>query len=168
MIKEKDLQEIRRYKDRQDISLQTIQNALGGVAQQSSIPIAFYIEQLKGNGFLSGTENCLVLYHPEHQKDYFSIAIRVKDQEVSAGILGVSKLMKSEAVRKQVNAVAKEGINYRGYNPLQNAVAGASFVAAGVAGVRHLANKGKLEEEQQWYTSICGIFDEIFSSGTAE
>ena len=146
VIKEKELQEFRpqiRYQDGQDITLQAIQSLLQGEAQQAGIPIAFRLDQVRG-GLFGGAEACLVLYHPEHQNDYFSVA-----------------------VRKQFNAAAKEGIHYRGYNPLENAAAGAAIVGAGIAGVRHLikgkSDKEKMEAEQQWYTIICDMLDTVIS-----
>ncbi|WP_317348925.1 hypothetical protein, partial [Pusillibacter faecalis] len=80
---------------------------------------------------------------------------------------GTSKRRKAEGVRKQVNAAAKEGIHYRGYNPLENAAAGAAIVGAGITGVRHLikgkSDKEKMEAEQQWYTIICDMLDTVIS-----
>lgn len=116
------------------------------------------------------------MYHPEHQKDYFSIAIRVtyqgNDTFVTADCFGVSKLMKAEAVRKEINGLAKlswqrAGDPHKDYNVLNDAAAGAAFVGAGIVGIRHLvkgkSDKEKLEIEQQWYTSICGLLNEICS-----
>ncbi len=173
MIKEKDLQELRpqiRYKDGQSITLQNIQGALQRGAETAGVPIAFQMDQVR-SGLLGGSEDCLVVYHPEHPKDYFSVAVRIKRQGnyafVSADSFGTSKLMKAEAVRKQLNETAKAGVNYRGYNPLENAAAGAAIIGAGVAGVRHLikgkSDKEKMEQEQQWYTIICDILDEVIS-----
>lgn len=173
MIREKELQELRpqtKYKDGLEITLQSIQSALQSAAQQNNIPLAFGFDQVK-SGLLGGAEDCLVLYHPEHPKDYFSIAIRIKYQGkyafVSVDTFGISKLMKAEVVRKQLNATAKEGLNYHGYNPLQSAVKGASIVGAGVVGIRHLvkgkSDKENMEIEQQWYSIICDILDEVIS-----
>lgn len=156
------------YKDGESVTLQAIQDKLNETAQQYNIPIAFRSEQIS-SGLFGGGENCLVVYHPEHLRDYYSIAVRVKYQGsvafVSIDSFGVSKLTNMEAIRKQFNAAAKEGINYHGYNPLEHAVAGASLVAAGIIGARHLvkgkSDKEKMEAEQQWYTIICDIFDEI-------
>ena len=99
------------------------------------------------------------------------MAVRIKRQGnyafVSAESFGTSKLIKAEAVRKQFNAAAKEGSHYRGYNPLENAAAGAAIVGAGIAGVRHLikgkSDKEKMEAEQQWYTIICDMLDTVIS-----
>lgn len=47
MIKEKDLREMRpqvRYKNGQNITLQVLQNAIRGCAQENGIPVAFKSE----------------------------------------------------------------------------------------------------------------------------
>lgn len=174
MLKEKDLQELRpdvRYKNGKDITLNTIQGALANAAQPLEIPIAFRLDQVKSGLLSSSAEDCLVVYHPEHQKDYFSIAIRVKYQGsyafISTSTFGMSKRMKSEALRKELNNAAKEGIKYRGYNPLQSAAAGASMLGAGAMGIRHLikgkSDKEQLEIEQQWYAIVNDLLDDIIS-----
>jgi len=173
MIQEKELQEMRpsvQYKNGQNITLQSIRNALQNCLGSSNIPASFDTEQIKRGGILGHTEECLVIYHPEHRKDYFSFAVSIKhqgtDAVASVNCFGTSKLMNMEAARKQFFTAAKEGLNYRGYNPLKSAAAGASFIAAGVMGVRHLAkgqsDREKMETEQQWYAVICDAFDKIF------
>lgn len=170
-IKEKELQELfppRKYKDGLGITLQSVQSALQNVAQQNDIPLAFSFDQVT-SGLLGGADNCLVLYHPEHPKDYFSIAIRIKYQGkyafVSADAFGASKLMKAEAIRKRFNVAAKEGIH--SYDSYGSAFVGVSMVGAGVLGIRHLvkgkSDKEKMEIEQQWYSIIYDILNEIIS-----
>lgn len=174
MIQEKDLQELRpqaKYENGKNITLHTIQAAASKAAQERDIPVAFYTDQVKSGGFGGSVENCLILYHPDHPKDYFSISVRIKYQEdyafISMDTLGVSKLMKAEAIRKQINATAKEGINYRGYNLIERAAGGAAIVGAGIVGVRHLvkgkSDKEKLEVEQEWYSIVCNLLNEIFA-----
>lgn len=174
MIREKDLQELRtiqKIKNGRSITLQAIQDAMCQAAQQVDIPLTFHSDHVKAGALLNRSEDCLVLYHPEHQNDYFSIVVRVKRQGdyafVSIDTAGISKLMKAEVIRKQINATAKEGINYRGYNPLENAAAGAAIVSAGIVGIRHLvkgrSDKEKLEIEQQWYSIVCDLLDRILS-----
>lgn len=80
MIKEKELREMRpqiRYKDGLEVTLQSVQEALLEAAGQVGLPVAFYTDQVKYGGMIGGsTEDCIVLYHPEHQKDYFKVCIR--------------------------------------------------------------------------------------------
>lgn len=176
MIKEKELQELQPeicYQNGQGITLQVIQNELQEKMTQAGIAISFYLEQVKYSGLLGGEENCLVAYHPDHKKDYFSLVIRIKHQGnvsyITVNTLGASKLMKSNALRQQVLETAKTGWDQAGelhYNILNDAVSGAAFVGAAAIGIRHLikggSDKRKLEEEQHWYHSVCTIVNSIF------
>ncbi len=178
MIKAQELQELWPqicYEDGQDITLQTIQSKLNEAAQENEIPVAFRYDQVR-SGLLGGGQECLVIYHPEHVKDYFSIAVQVKRQGkvafISIDSFGTSKLMKAEAVRKQILSVAKVGWDRAGdahkdYNVLNDAASGAAFMGAAAVGIRHLfkggSDKQKLEEERHWYSSICGIINEIYN-----
>lgn len=177
MLKEKDLQELQPEiccQNGQGITLQVVQNELQEKMAQAGIAISFYPEQVKYAGLLGGTENCLVAYHPDHKKDYFSIVIRIKHQGnvayITVNVSGVSKLMKSDALRKQVLETAKIGWNRAGelhkdYNVLNDAASGAAFVGAAAIGIRHLikggSDKQKLEEEQHWYSSVCAMINRI-------
>ncbi len=178
MIKAQELQELRPQvccEDGQDITLQTIQSKLNEAAQENEIPIAFRYDQVR-SGLLGGGQECLVIYHPEHLKDYFSIAVQVKRQGkvalISIDSFGTSKLMKAEAVRKQILSAAKVGWDRAGdahkdYNVLNDAASSAAFMGAAAVGIRHLvkgkSDKEKMEHEQQWYTIICNLLDRIFS-----
>lgn len=177
MIKENELQELQPeicYQDGQSITLQSIQHELQKKMAQADIAISFYPEQVKYAGLLGGTENCLVVYHPDHKNDYFSIVIRLKRQGnlayITINTTGVSKLMKSDALRKQVLETAKVGWKRAGelhkdYNVLNDAASGAAFVGAAAIGVRHLfkggSDKQKLEEEQHWYSLVCDMINRI-------
>lgn len=78
MIKADELREFRpvvRYRDGNQITLQTVQEAIKDCAQGMGIPVAFYTDQVKSGGMFNKTiEDCIVLYHPEHQYDYFKIS----------------------------------------------------------------------------------------------
>jgi len=177
VIKEKELQELRpqvRYNG-QDITLQSIQGRLDTTAQRCGIPIAFRFDQIR-SGIVGGAEDCLVIYHPDHLKDYFHVAVRIKRQGTFASIsidtFGTSKLMKAEAMRKQILSTAKVGWDRAGdthkdYNVLNDAVSGAAFTGAAFVGIRHLikgkSDKEKMEYEQQWYTAVCDMLNEIIS-----
>ena len=101
MIKADTLREFRpsvRYKDGSGITLQTVQEAIKDCAQGMGIPVAFYSDQVKSGGlFNSSVEDCIVMYHPEHQNDYFKFCIRVGRQGtyafVSVNDFGQSKQM---------------------------------------------------------------------------
>ncbi len=163
MIKEKDLREMRpsvRYADGNDITLKTVQDAIQHSAQQHGIPVDFYADEVKYGGLIGGgTEECIVLYHPEHQKDYFKLAIRIKRQGnyafVTVQDFGTSTLMGNEGSKEHLKETFKHGT-------------GAEKVGALIgSGLRKIvkggANKQKLEAEQMWYSVVTDIFDEIIS-----
>ena len=163
MIKEKELREMRqpvRYSNAQGITLKTIQEALQHAAQQHGIPVAFYDDQIKFGGLIGGTvEDCIVLYHPNHQKDYFKVAIKLTRQGnfalVTVNDFGTSTLMGNEGSKQHLKDTFKHG-------------SGAEKVGALIGtGLRMMvkggANKQKLEEEQMWYAAVTDIFDEIVS-----
>jgi len=163
MIKEKDLREMRpqvRYKDGQGVTLETVCMAIQHEAQENGIPIAFAKDQIKYGGLIGGgTDDCIVLYHPEHQKDYFNLAIRVKHQGnyafVTVNDFGKSTLLGNEGSKEYLKEKLKHG---RGEEKV-GALIG--------AGIRRIAkggsNKQKLEDEQNWYTVVADIFDDIVS-----
>jgi len=161
MIKEKDLREMRqpiRFKDGRSVTFSAMQEAFSEKADEHGIPIAFMIDQIKSGGLIGGgTEDCLVLYHPEHQKDYFNIAIQIRYQGnyafVTVSDFGKSTLLGNEGSKQHLKDTFKSG-------------SGAEKAGALLgAGIRRLAkggtNKQALQNEQMWYTIIIDIFDEL-------
>jgi len=161
MIKEKDLREMRpnvRYQNGESITLQTLQNALQDAANAHGIAVAFYADEVKYGGLIGGgTEPCLVLYHPEHEKDYFKVCIRVKKQGnyafVSVNDFGQSRQLNNASCQDFRKDVYKNGSMSE------------KIGAAIGGGIRNLivggTNKQKLEEEQMWYAIVGDMFDEI-------
>ena len=163
MIKADDLREFRpvvRYQNGEGITLSTVQDAIQDCADKLGIPVAFRGDQVKSGGlFNSSVEDCVVLYHPEHQWDYYNICLRVKHQGnfafVSINDFGKSKLEGNAGSRDFLKETIRHG-------------SGAAKVGALIgAGARRLvmggANKQKLEEEQNYYACLMDIFDEIVS-----
>ena len=163
MIKEKELREIRpqiRYQHGGDISLETVRDSLSDCASQTGISISFYTDQIKFGGLIGGSlENCLVLYHPEHENDYFKMAIRVTHQNsyvfVNVYGFGTSRLMDNVASHEITMEALKHG-------------SGTQKVGAVIgAGLRRMVKGGrnsqKLEEEQNWYAMVSDLFDEFLS-----
>lgn len=160
MIKIDELREFRpivRYRDGSTITLQTVQDAIMDCAQNAGIAVAFYADQVKSGGmFNKNIEDCIVLYHPEHQNDYFKICIRVSHQGnyafVSAMDFGTSKQMKkagqAEAYRENRKG---QSMSYK-----IGSIIGQSVTGLG-------KSKSKLDEEQNYYSCIIDIFDEIVS-----
>lgn len=122
------------------------------------VPVAFYNEQVKSGGlFNSSVEDCIVMYHPEHQNDYFKFCIRVGRQGtyafVSVNDFGQSKQM-AKADRAEFAKQDRKGksMSYRV----------GSMIGSGIANIGK--SKQKLEEEQRYYQCVFDIFDEIISA----
>lgn len=85
MIKDTELREFRptvRYQGGEGITLQTVQEAIADCAEKFGIPVAFASDQVKSGGlFNSSVEDCIVMYHPEHERDYFKFCIRLENKE---------------------------------------------------------------------------------------
>lgn len=160
MIKADILREFRpvvRFKDGNDITLQTVQEAIKDCAQGMGIPVAFYAEQVKSGGlFNSSVEDCIVMYHPEHQNDYFKFCIRVSHQGtyafVSVNDFGQSKQM-AKADRAEFAREDRKG------KPMSYKVG--SLIGSGLANIGK--SKQKLEEEQMYYQCVFDVFEEIIS-----
>ena len=84
MIKEKDMFDFRdnvRYQDGADVTIQTAQIALSNCAREHGVPVIFTLDQVKYGGLIGGSTNdCLVLYHPQHEKDYYKFAVEITHQ----------------------------------------------------------------------------------------
>lgn len=160
MIKADSLREFRpsvRYKDGSGITLQTVQEALTDCAKNMGIPVAFYSDQVKSGGMFSSTvEDCIVMYHPEHQSDYFKFCIRVTKQGsfafVSVNDFGSSSQMNKAGRAEAYKADRKgQGVGYKMF----------SMVGQGLTTIGK--SKQKLEAEQMYYQCIFDIFDEIIA-----
>lgn len=119
------------------------------------IPVSFYNEQVKSGAMFNKTiEYCIVLYHQEHQNDYFKICIRVGHQGsyafVSAMDFGTSKQMKKAGQAEAYKADRKgKSMSYKVVSMIGQRITSIS------------KSKFKLEEEQNYYACIMDIFDEI-------
>lgn len=163
MIKADELREFRptvRYANGDGINLGTVYQAINDCAMNMGIPVAFKSDQVKSGGlFNSVVEDCLVLYHPQHEKDYYNFCIRVSHQGniafVSVNDFGNSRLEGNAGSKAYLKDTMRNG-------------SGAEKVGALIgAGARRLikggANKQKMEQEQQYYACLVDIFDQIIS-----
>ena len=77
------------------IPWENLQTALNRCCGQYSLPVVVEMDKLSEGGFLSGAEDCVVVYHANHKKDYFSYAITQKElygsSYLSVFFAGVSK-----------------------------------------------------------------------------
>lgn len=160
MIKSDELREFRpvvRYQNGEGITLSTVQDAVQDCADKMGVPVAFRGDQVKSGGlFNSSVEDCIVLYHPQHQVDYFRFCIRVKHQGsyafVSVNDFGSSTQMGKAAGVEAYKADRKgKSMSYKV----------GSLIGQGIMSIGK--NQEKLEEEQMYYQCISDIFDEIVS-----
>lgn len=160
MIKEADLREFRdtvRYQNGEGITLQTVQEALKDCAMKMGIKVAFRGDQVKSGGlFNSSVDDCLVMYNPEHENDYFKFCIRVRRQGVYAFVsvndFGTSKQM-AKAGRAEAYQQDRQGkdMSYK-----IGSMIGQAITTMG-------KNKAALEQEQMYYQCVMDMFDEIVS-----
>lgn len=160
MIKADELREFRpqvRYQNGEGITLSTVQEAIKDCAMKMGIPVAFRGDQVKSGGFFnSSVEDCLVMYHPEHEKDYFKFCIRVKHQGMYAFVMindfGQSKQMKKANTAEFMKQDRKgQSMSYKVGSMIGQ-------------GLRTLGKSSqKLEEENMYYQCVFDIFDEIVS-----
>lgn len=136
-----------RIKNGSGITLPAVQTAVEKGAEDIGIPVAFYDDQVKSGGlFNSSVEDCIVMYHPDHERDYFKFCIRVGRQG-SYAFVSVNNFGESKQIAKANYA---ENSKREGGPMLDRLV-----MTIG-------RSKQKLEEEQMYYQCIFDIFDEIF------
>ena len=167
MIKEKELTDFRpdfKYKNGREITLDFVREKLEIAMQNASVPIAFERDQIKiGTIFNSNTVDCLVMYHPEHAKDYFRFCIYIiydgNDAVVCTREYGQSKQM-DKAYRSEI---AKKGVkdyfraDAEDYSAIGNAIGSAIGGALGSIG----KSKKKLETEKMYYSLVYEVLDEV-------
>lgn len=139
------------------IDLGAIQDALAGAAQENNLPLGFSVDEVRSGGLFNKTsEPCLVLYHPDHQFDYFRFAIR-SVQEGGRSIVTVNTFGQSSQMKKDARAAwAKED---RKGKAMSYKVG--SMIGAGIANIGR--SKQKLEAEQRYYMLVQDLIDQVFA-----
>lgn len=172
MIKEKELELFQKpyyYTEGSQVTLESIQYQISNVASKYQIPVDFYADQISG-GLISGAvgaltggerEECLVLCHPNHQKDYSKYVIRIGTQGtmafVSVYVYGVSKNFK----KLNAGSNAKKDFKDFIFNGDVNESA-KSLGKAVVGGLRSLGgSKNKKNDEEMWYAAMKHIIEEV-------
>lgn len=160
MIKADELREFRpqiRYSDGANVTLEVVQQAIQDCADRNGIPVAFRRDQVKSGGMFNSTiDDCVVMYHPQHERDYFNFCIRVNRQGVYA-FVSINDFGQSKQMKKANYAEAyKEDRKGQAMSYKIGSMLGQAVMTLG-------SNKQKLEEEQRYYDCIVAIFDEIVS-----
>jgi len=117
MIKSSALKKVRLYtfcKDSTDINQQSLHATLERKALENQVPVVIDNEQIKFGGAISpNVVDCLVLYHPEHPKDFFRHVISLNQQEdevhVSVNYYGRSKQTGKDAWVEEAKGSLRKG-----------------------------------------------------------
>ena len=83
MFKRKEVEEMRDtvyYKDGDEITFGSVQNALAAQASEARLPMAFRMDHIKEGALMGDTTPCLVVFHPEHPTDYYNMRKHQEEQ----------------------------------------------------------------------------------------
>lgn len=126
------------------------------------IPVSFSFDQVKiGNVLNSYLQDCLVVYHPEHIKDYCSVVITFRNQGnillMSFYQLGKSKNNMKLANRSNAKSTLISSIFEK--DPSESARQLGAFVVSGIKSIG--GNKRKVQEENDWYSFVYGLLNTL-------
>lgn len=148
------------------MTLEAVQQVLASYASRAGISLSFRREQIKSGGlFNSRMEDCVIVYHPDHMKDYFSFCIKITRQDdfiiVFVKEMGQSKQMdkayRSELTKQGVKCYIHAGVeDYETMGKSRGTAIGGALGSIG-------KSKKKLEEEKAYYQIVYSAFDEIIS-----
>ncbi|MBQ9346578.1 MAG: hypothetical protein IJT94_04445 [Oscillibacter sp.] len=158
MIRADELQEFRpqvRYENPKGLNLGLLQNTIRRSAEGLGIFVAFRDDQVKSGGIFNSTiDDCVVMYHPDHERDYFKFCIRVKQQGIYTYVI-VNVCGQSTQMRKQnVTDFAREDREGKELSYQIGSFIGQTLFSLG-------KNKQKLEDEIRYYQVVTEIFDEL-------
>lgn len=160
MLKKKDMEDFHDtvyFDDKSgSTTLDDVQSRVEETAREVGIPIAFSRDRVKGGGLFSKTvDDCIVMCHPDHKKDYYNFCIYLSRQGnrvfIHIKVFGHSKQIKKEA-RSEAAKADRQGkeLAYQ----LGSALG---------SGLRNIGkSKKKLEEEQEYYATLNDVFDQAF------
>lgn len=164
MIKEKDLMPLyneTRFKDGDNVTLERVASAIVSAVEDEGLPIATKVETVKvGNLFSSHEEECICLYHPEHESDYLKTCIRIRRQGKSAYIstyqYGMSVLLGKEAAfersKEKASTPHASDAAWLGY--------GIQSLSKAIGGSKR---KQALQDETDWYGIVNNAIVELLN-----
>ena len=135
------------------ITLNWVQEKITDEANVLGIPVAFRNDQVKsGNIFNQVIEDCVVLYHPDHPKDYFNFCFRIKKQGIYE-FLEINDFGESKQLNKELTKeFMKEDRKGKELSYQIGSMIGSGLRTLGM-------NKAKIEEEKQYYACIQDILE---------
>lgn len=146
-----------RYSDGANLTISDVKSALEEKIREHGINAIVTREQVKSGGiFNSNVDDCLLIYHRDHQKDYFNHLIIMKKQG-NFTYLSTYGCGKSKQIGKQARSdFAKDDRKGKSVSYKLGSVVASTIASVGL-------NKNKVEEENMYYDSINFVIDEVVS-----
>lgn len=133
------------YSDGENVYMENVQSLLENAFTRAGVPVVIQREPMK-NGLLGGTEDSLVLYHPNHPRDYFRWAIVLRAQ----GNMGFVHIYQY--------GTSKLGAKAHGANALKS---NGNSILGAISSIG--CNKNKMAEEDNYYDAIASILADVFN-----
>lgn len=148
MLKEKQLNDdLSKFKTSTVRTLHEAKDLIDQMCKENDIPVSIEFDTLKVGGFLNSRElDCLILSHPEHQRDYYKVVAVLGGLEVILATTGTSKQMKKKAIAD----ANKEWRKGRSMSQKVGNVIGSAIWMVG-------KSKSKLEMEQNYYNALIEV-----------
>ena len=153
MIKEKELNnDLETVRVGQVHSLVEARGILLELAQANEVAIEVATDTVKTKGFFNSQEiPCLVISHPDHQKDYYKMVVLVGNGEIMVASTGVSKQMKKFNIAEANKQLRKgKAMSFKVGNMVTS-----SLFSLG-------KSKDKLAEETAYYDTLMGMVGACF------
>lgn len=148
MLKEKQLNDdINKFKTSVICTQQEAKTKIEHICAENEVPVSIEFDTLKIGSFLNSRElDCLVISHPEHQRDYYKIVVALGGFEVIMASTGTSKQMKKQALA-DANKQWRKG---RSMSEKVGNVIGSAIWMIG-------KSKDKLAQEQAYYNALIEV-----------
>ena len=148
MLKEKQLNDdVNKFKTSVICTQQEAKEKIERICANNSVPVDIEYDTLNvGNFFNSRELDCLVISHPEHQRDYYKIVVVLGGVEVIMASTGTSKQMKKQAIA-DANKQWRQG---RSMSEKVGNVIGSAIWMIG-------KSKDKLAQEQAYYDALIEV-----------
>ena len=148
MLKEKQLNnDLNKFRTNVICGPTEAKSRIEKICQDNEIPAQIEFDTLKVGGIFNSRElDCLVISHPEHQRDYYKIVVVLGGNEVIMVSIGVSKQMKKQAIADYSKEQRKgKSLSWKVGN-----IIGSSVWLIG-------KSKSKLEMEQDYYNALLEV-----------
>lgn len=162
-----------RIQDGSSITFDSIKKMVSELAVTRLIPIEFKNDEITSGLLGSNIEHCLVIYHPQHESNYFYYTVRLSYQGTYAfvriDIAGYSVNHQNQYAKQDAKTIAGDIFKGR-RSAAENVgqVAGHAIGSLLRMGKNLIVNsqsgsKSTIEEENQWYTMMEDLFNELFA-----